>query len=492
MIETITYEGDLKNIPIHQVLQFLIRNQDSGILAFADGRNRFEIHFHKGNFVEITSNFILNMNLTSILWSSGLISDNDYSNIKTNIYQFPKSSGKIGQILLQKGIITPAELYQALGIQYEKKLVLIMGIKEGFYQFDTSLPPPPTPEIIWTPRVGSGILKGIEIAVSPGYLRKFFKNFGPNHLIHLNESPLELTKIDAMGSADLFFLEKLKKTKSLQTILDSDDLSKVRIYQLLYFLWMVGHISFNLGDSNDLRGRSAASSLIQPYSGRRAETILPPAFHREPDTIRERLQKAGHLQPVEPVRRHPTPEIMISRRSALQEESPPVVRNSPKSTSSPISSIADLMKNAQNQKLAQAENLQYDILEAKKSEIQQKKLVPKKRYTPEEVIRLAKEGSSLEDADLSGIDLSGADLHNAQLAGVNFQKARLRNTNFRGANLMKSNFCNANLYKSDLSHAKLANANFSRANLSYANLTNADITGVSLEGAQVEGTILKR
>ena len=89
----------------------------------------------------------------------------------------------------------------------------------------------------------------------------------------------------------------------------------------------------------------------------------------------------------------------------------------------------------------------------------------RKRFTREEVIALARKGSSLEDADLSGLDLSGLDLSHAHLAGVNLHKANLRNTRLHKANLMRANLSGANLYNADLSHANLSRALFHRAHL---------------------------
>ncbi|RME42153.1 MAG: pentapeptide repeat-containing protein [Deltaproteobacteria bacterium] len=105
----------------------------------------------------------------------------------------------------------------------------------------------------------------------------------------------------------------------------------------------------------------------------------------------------------------------------------------------------------------------------------------KKRFSREEVIALARKGSALEDADLSGLDLSGLDLSGAHLAGVNLHKANLRNTRLCRANLMRANLSGANLYNTDLSQA-----NLSRAIFHQAHLVKTKLDGANLEKAVFE------
>ena len=105
--------------------------------------------------------------------------------------------------------------------------------------------------------------------------------------------------------------------------------------------------------------------------------------------------------------------------------------------------------------------------------------------------------TNLSGADLSGADLSGANLSGADLWGANLSGAtNLSEANLSGANLWRANLSGANLWRANLSGANLSEANlsdatnFSGANLSGANLWRANLSGANLSEANLFGTDL--
>lgn len=100
----------------------------------------------------------------------------------------------------------------------------------------------------------------------------------------------------------------------------------------------------------------------------------------------------------------------------------------------------------------------------------------KKVYTREEIIRLAKGGESLKNANLQKLDLSNINLESACLVGANFRFSNLRNANFMYADLTGADLSHVNLYNADLRYAILNHTNFEGANL-----FNAKIYGAIIE-----------
>lgn len=98
-------------------------------------------------------------------------------------------------------------------------------------------------------------------------------------------------------------------------------------------------------------------------------------------------------------------------------------------------------------------------------------------FTRELVLEKVKNGESLADCKLKGLDLSAADLQGAQLRGVQFQYSDLRASNLRDADLSGANFRHVNLQEADLSGADLREADFVQADIRGAVLTGARLTG---------------
>ena len=104
-------------------------------------------------------------------------------------------------------------------------------------------------------------------------------------------------------------------------------------------------------------------------------------------------------------------------------------------------------------------------------------------------------GSSLEKAELSGVDLKSVNLSEANLTEANLREAQLNNANLNTANLSKANLANTifsscNLNYANLSWANLKDAHLNSSKLRTANLTQADLRGANLNHADLSGAEL--
>jgi uncharacterized protein YjbI with pentapeptide repeats len=105
------------------------------------------------------------------------------------------------------------------------------------------------------------------------------------------------------------------------------------------------------------------------------------------------------------------------------------------------------------------------------------------------------DNTSVEYADLHGLDLNHASWYSPELSGANLSGANLSYSGLDGANAQETNFAGANLNSSSLLGAQLWNANLSGATARNADLRsvtfyNTDLTGADLSGANLGGADL--
>ena len=105
----------------------------------------------------------------------------------------------------------------------------------------------------------------------------------------------------------------------------------------------------------------------------------------------------------------------------------------------------------------------------------------------EAVIRLVKQGVSLNDADLYRASLDGASLVGARLVGASLDRASLV-----GARLDRARLDGASLDRARLDGASLDGASLVGASLDGASLDGASLVGARLDGASLVGARLDR
>jgi uncharacterized protein YjbI with pentapeptide repeats len=94
--------------------------------------------------------------------------------------------------------------------------------------------------------------------------------------------------------------------------------------------------------------------------------------------------------------------------------------------------------------------------------------------------------STMQGADLAGIDLSGADFSTSALAGTRYDRSNLRQAKFKATALLGSSFV-----KADLTQATFTGCDLREARLDGADLTSTSFKATTFQGATFEGAVLK-
>ncbi len=128
-------EGPLKELGIHDVFQLLDLSRKTGKLTVTSKvrHNRGSVYFNEGSIVyaEIESNPHL---LGSLLVRKGRITHADLQRARDT--QVKGDKRRLGEILVDLGVITDRELEQQVQAQVEEVVFELVGWQEGYFSFE--------------------------------------------------------------------------------------------------------------------------------------------------------------------------------------------------------------------------------------------------------------------------------------------------------------------------------------------------------------------
>src|SRR2546427_2035538 len=135
-----TIEGPLRELGIHDVFQLLDLSRKTGVLRVtSDLRNNAgTIFFEDGAIVyaEIRSN---PHPLGSLLVRTGRVNDADLERAR-DMQVRGGDRRRIGEILVELGVVTPRELQRQVRFQIEEVVFEVMGWREGYFSFSEGPP----------------------------------------------------------------------------------------------------------------------------------------------------------------------------------------------------------------------------------------------------------------------------------------------------------------------------------------------------------------
>ena len=113
------------------VINFILSQQWSGQLAIVDGTARKTIYFKRGDVRTAASN-VTEDRLGAILYRFGVVNDEQLQEAAANASQ---GSAKLGQILVEKGVLTPHDLYTYVRKQVEEIFFSVLVMHAGAFYF---------------------------------------------------------------------------------------------------------------------------------------------------------------------------------------------------------------------------------------------------------------------------------------------------------------------------------------------------------------------
>ncbi len=136
MSESVTKDGVVKGsllqVPFPKVLNFINQAGKSGILALSQGKRKVHIHFDRGEIVYVTSSYFPDLGLGDFLMKEGKIT---LQVQEESVDKARAAKMKQGAYLVEKGYLSPHDLYEALNKQVQEKLFSLFVWAEGDFFF---------------------------------------------------------------------------------------------------------------------------------------------------------------------------------------------------------------------------------------------------------------------------------------------------------------------------------------------------------------------
>ncbi|RMD97304.1 MAG: DUF4388 domain-containing protein [Deltaproteobacteria bacterium] len=133
VLEQVKFPGRLEEISFPQILNYLFWVRESGILILENEQDIVQIYFHHGYPRRIDSSFTPQPSLIEILEVEGKLSADTVEALRR---QEGEKRQKIGEVLLQEGLISSHDLYLALKLQALEKILYLFQWKEGSFRFE--------------------------------------------------------------------------------------------------------------------------------------------------------------------------------------------------------------------------------------------------------------------------------------------------------------------------------------------------------------------
>jgi hypothetical protein len=230
--------GDLAATALVQFLYHLYRGKATGKLIVTKGEQEETVFLTNGMPVRIASNRIGPHTLGNLLVGQGKITalERDRALSAANVTGRP-----VGETLLAEGLITPHDLFEALLMQLENKLIALFTWREGRYKFeagswDSKNTPPITIDLTRL------ILRGIRDTVRAEQIEAELRKY--------RAFPLQRARLE-VDLASLFadpresaLVAMIDGRRTLGDVLERALLDPARALQMIYSLLQLGLLKF--------------------------------------------------------------------------------------------------------------------------------------------------------------------------------------------------------------------------------------------------------
>lgn len=224
--------GELSSTPFPVVIFALAINRSTVLLQMKRGRLEKSIVFEDGVPVDCRSN-LAHETLGRFLVASGKITDEQFNSA---LATSASRAMPLGEVLVERGQITPFDLFRLLQQNLARKLLDAFAWRDGQYQIVRDVPPVESPLKVKVPQlVFTGLLKfapqeDIDAGVVPLVGKKL--------AVH-PEPPFPLEEL-RFAPAQAAVVEALRKGKRIDELAEATQLPFEEISRTLYALAVIG------------------------------------------------------------------------------------------------------------------------------------------------------------------------------------------------------------------------------------------------------------
>lgn len=238
---TLRTNGLLSETPFPRLLFYLHKYKRTGALRVSHEQISKVIYLREGSPIFVTSN-LANESLGRFMVERGVISDEQYN---SSLERMVQTGEQQGNVLLEMGVLTPYELYEALQGQIREKILRVFAWDEGEYEFRPgSFTLSEAAQLEMKPlRL---ILEGIQRFHNLTRLERYFNEYKNQRLRRVKGSLVETGQM-VLTPHEAKFHKLIDGKRTVGKIVALSNLSLSETFQILYYLLLIEVIRF-IGD----------------------------------------------------------------------------------------------------------------------------------------------------------------------------------------------------------------------------------------------------
>lgn len=236
-----SFKGDLADIALPDVLEFLRSARKTGVLVFRLDRIKKSLSIKEGNVVFASSN-LPNERLGDLLLSWGLISKEQY-NMSVAMLSSKKRQGRI---LVELGAITPKQLWESVQNQIRHIVYSLFEWSSGLFYFaEGELPS--TENITADVSITNLVIEGIRRIKNAGVLETRF----PARDVTLSriEPQPDLLRLEPF---EQHVLSLINGRRNINDLCRDSEIGNDETMKVLYMLLSIGYIKVTSGSMKEI------------------------------------------------------------------------------------------------------------------------------------------------------------------------------------------------------------------------------------------------
>lgn len=202
------------------------------------------IHLHDGSPI-FSEGGAIQETLGRLLLRHGTISEEQYALVVQRMTEavINHESLRMGEVLVELGVLTPAQVYDALSLQVREKIVACFQWESFAYEIHESLEEPDELGIFQCPPVESLIYAGVRAHYDTDRVAAVLRSYA-NEAPVLRQPPAELAPLFQLAGAEQKWLAQLDGSITSAELRASGTLAPERAGQLLAALTLSGRVAF--------------------------------------------------------------------------------------------------------------------------------------------------------------------------------------------------------------------------------------------------------
>lgn len=247
------FKGDLSEVTLPDILEFLRVSRKTGVLSFKKERIRKSLYLKDGNVIFATSN-VTEERLGDLLLRLGKISKEDY---EQSVAMLP-SKKRQGKILIEMGSISPKQLWEGVQDQIRQIVFSLFNWESAFFFFSEG--DLPSKENI-TADVGISelIIEGIRRIKEPEVLLSKF----PSRDVLLGRMDFGLKDRVRLEPFEKHVLDLIDGQRTVSDICRDSEIGEHETIKVLYMLVSIGYIKVKGTRQETIRGTGEQVSAAE-------------------------------------------------------------------------------------------------------------------------------------------------------------------------------------------------------------------------------------